>query len=535
MSTYDGIVIGAGHNGLILAAYLAKAGLRVLAIDRLDAAGGGLMTIEDAAGFRHNPHSVFHRALTQMPWYRDLELARRGAQYVEPELNVALVLEDGRSIQWWTDFERTAASFAEISRKDAAALRKWHDDFVPIVEAILVPESRSPPLPAARRRQLLQKTPEGRLLLETSELSPHEFVLKYFEHPAIQAGLLFFNGLREVDLRAKGLGHHIPALLASPTKAQLCRGGSIRLAQALIAALREAGGEIRTGVEPREILVERGRAVGIATTAGETISAKRFVASSLNPHQTFLDLIEPRHLPKAWRERAENFRYNRIAPLFALNLDLREPPRYRAAEIDPALERAFMVILGLDHVAQFGDIVRHNEAGTIPPRRVMWGACPTLFDPSQAPAGKHTAFLWEKLPYRLDGDPRNWDRYGPQHGRRMLEAWRGYAPNLAEAVIGSSVGTPLDIERRFPNMREGDLLVGSFEGGQIGHDRPFLGAGQYRGHLEGLYLCGSCCHPGGNVTGLPGYNAAQIIAADLGLRPSWLPEPIEQRLMALTV
>jgi len=528
-------VIGAGHNGLILAAYLARAGLRVLAVDRLETAGGGLMTIEDAAGFRHNPHSVFHRALTQMPWYRDLDLARHGAEYIEPELNVALLLADGRSLQWWTDFERTADSFAEFSRKDAATLRKWRDDFIAIVSEILTPESRSPPLPQARRWELLQKTPEGRLLLRTSELSPYEFVIQYFEHPAIQAGLLFFNGLREVDLRAKGLGYHIPALLASPAKAQLCRGGSMRLAQALIAALHAAGGEIRTGVVPRKILAEQGRAIGIETTAGETLRARQFVASSLDPHQTFLELIDPRHLPPSWRERAENFRYNRIAPLFALNVNLREPPRYRAAQSDPELDRAFMVILGLEHVDQFGEIVRHNEAGTIPPTRVMWGACPTLFDPSQAPVGKHTAFLWEKLPYRLDGDARNWDRYAAEHGQRMLETWRRYAPNLADAVIGSFVGTPLDIERRFPNMREGDLLVGTFDHGQIGYDRPFPGAGHYRGHLEGLYLCGSCCHPGGNITGLPGYNAAQIILSDLGIRAAWLPQPIEEHLMGLTV
>jgi len=120
LSTYDGIVIGAGHNGLILAAYLAKAGLRVLAVDRLETAGGGLMTIEHGAGFRHNPHSVFHRALTQMPWYRDLDLERHGAEYIEPELNVAMLLADGRSLQWWTDFERTADSFAQISKRDAA-------------------------------------------------------------------------------------------------------------------------------------------------------------------------------------------------------------------------------------------------------------------------------------------------------------------------------------------------------------------------------------------------------------------------------
>src|SRR5215213_2503361 len=139
---YDGIVLGTGHNSLVLQAYLCRCGLRVLSLDRSAVAGGGLATIENPRhpGFLHNTHSFFHRALTAMPWYRDLELERHGARYLEPELNVALILKDGHSLQWWTDFERTAASFAEFSAKDASALRRWADEFRPIVEGILLPE-----------------------------------------------------------------------------------------------------------------------------------------------------------------------------------------------------------------------------------------------------------------------------------------------------------------------------------------------------------------------------------------------------------
>ena len=175
-----------------------------------------------------------------------------------------------------------------------------------------------------------------------------------------------------------------------------------------------------------------------------------------------------------------------------------------------------MVILGVDDVSVFSDIVRHHEAGTIPPT-VMWGATPTLFDPSQAPEGKHTAFMWEKLPYRLGGDPTNWDREKEAHGRRVIDFWSRYAPNVKDSVEDWFVRSALDTERTFPNMAEGDLLVGAFANGQVGYHRPFPGAGHYRGHLEGLYLCGSCCHPGGNVTGLPGYNCAKVILADHGV------------------
>jgi len=311
----------------------------------------------------------------------------------------------------------------------------------------------------------------------------------------------------------------------------MSRGGSAALARALEAAVRESGGDIRLLTEPRRIVVEGERAVGIETVEGEMIRARQLVASSLNPHQTFLDLLEPSLLPHELRRHVEGFQYNLLAPLFSLNLTLREPPRYAAPE-HPELAHAFMVILGLDHVDQFSDIVRHHEAGTIPPP-VMWGACPTLFDPAQAPSGGHTAFMWEKLPYRLHGDADSWDAAKDQHGRDMLRLWQRHAPNLEGAVIDSFTRSPLDAERSLPNMREGDLLVGSFTNGQVGHDRPFPGAGNYRTHIPALYLCGSSSHPGGNITGLPAYNATQAILTDFGIKADWMPPPIAERLAAL--
>ena len=531
---FDAIILGAGHNGLILAAYLGRAGMKVLVIERKAEAGGGLATLEDPRypGFLHNTHAFFHRAITTMPWYADLELEGHGAHYIEPELNVALLTKDDRALQWWTDPARTIESFAQFSARDAATLRRWHDDFVPIVRDILRWESAAPPLPPAERRRLLERSVAGRRLLEVSELSPWEFVQREFEHPTIQAGLLFFNGLREVDLRVRGFGHHIAMLLASPAKAQMTRGGSAALARALTAAVRASGGEIRTLIEPKRIVVEAGRVIGIETAAGEFIGARRFVASSLNPHQTFLELIDPALLAPTVRGQAERFQYNLLAPLFSLNLNLREPPHYAAIRNHPEVARAFMVILGLDSSEQYPELIRHHEAGTIPPT-IMWGACPTLFDPSQAPAGMHTAFMWEKLPYRLGGDALRWDRERDAHGAEMLTLWRRYAPNLDGAVIDWFTRSPLDTERSLPNMREGDLLIGAFTNDQIGYHRPFPGAGNYRTSLAGLYLCGSSSHPGGNITGLPAYNAAQVILADHGIRADWAPMPIAERLAAL--
>jgi phytoene dehydrogenase-like protein len=192
-----------------------------------------------------------------------------------------------------------------------------------------------------------------------------------------------------------------------------------------------------------------------------------------------------------------------------------------------------MVILGLERLDQFHAIVAAHERGGIPPT-VMWGACPTLFDPSQAPPGRHTGFMWEKLPYSLQGDSRHWDASKEAHGRALLEHWARFAPNLTGAVVLDAFArSPLDTERALPNMRQGDLLVGSFAHGQIGYNRPFAGAGSYRTPVPGLYLCGGSTHPGGNITGLCGYNAAAVVVADLRLPLWWNPPQAEQALLAL--
>ena len=180
------------------------------------------------------------------------------------------------------------------------------------------------------------------------------------------------------------------------------------------------------------------------------------------------------------------------------------------------MHRAFMAILGLEGFDQFREIVAAHERGQIPPT-VMWGACPTQFDPRQAPVNGHTAFMWEKLPYAIHGHPQHWERIAHEHAGRLLRFWTQYAPNLADAVVDSFPRSPLDTERTLPNMQAGDLLVGSFGNGQVGENRPFAGAGRYRTPLPGLYLCGGSTHPGGNITGLCGYNAARVIADRFGL------------------
>lgn len=532
---YDGIILGTGHNALILQAYLSRSGLKTISLDRAETPGGGLSTIENPRqpGVRHNPHSFFHRAVTASPWYRDLELESHGARYIEPALNVAMLLRDGRSLQWWTDLERTIQSFAQFSKRDAERLRHWSESFRPIVEQILIPESQAPPLPTPQRERLLQRSALGRRLLDVQKLSPLEFVTREFEHDAVRAGLLFFNGLREVDLRLKGFGHAIPALLASPHKAQMCIGGSRQLATALITDIEQHGGSIRCGIRLDRILTSNGKASGVQLTNGEQILTDGFVASGLNPQQTFLDLLPESVTTQKLRTQADGFKYNLLAPLFGLHVTTETPPRYSAAIHDPEIEKAFMTIIGLESLEQFHQILSAHDRGEFPPT-VAWGATPTQFDSSQASNGRHVSFMWEKLPYRLHGDALNWEEQRDRHAIQLLQKWKQYAPNIdGQNLLDQFSLSPLDTESTLPNMAEGDLLIGSFANGQIGHDRPFTGAGRYRTPIEGLYLCGGSTHPGGNITGLCGFNAAGVIATDQGKPLWWKPRDFEALLADL--
>ena len=208
--------------------------------------------------------------------------------------------------------------------------------------------------------------------------------------------------------------------------------------------------------------MENDAAVGVETADGSIFRARRFIVSGLNPQQTFLELIDEDLLPRAngGKSGAGVQVPSLIAPLFALNVNLKEPPLYAAADKNSELARALMVILGLEGLPQYPDIVRHHEAGTIPPT-VMWGSCPTQFDPSQAPPGGHTAFMWEKLPYRLNGDPKNWDGEKDEHGRRDAEIMGRICSEperLCSRFLHSQCPGILN-GKTFPNMREGDLLI----------------------------------------------------------------------------
>ena len=489
----------------------------MLAVERLERPGGPLVTDDDPAlpGVVHNTHAVFLRGISSRPWFRDLELARHGVSMIHPELNLAQVLGDGRVLAIHLDPERTVESIARLSPRDAATYRHVHAEFTPVLHEIVGPEAAAPPLPAERRRALLARSAAGRLALETEPLSPRQFVERHFEHPAVRAGLLYVCIIREFDIYAPGLGLLVPSIIASDQKAQLCRGGSARLAEGLVADVTEHGGAVLTSAEVTRVVAHRGRASAIELADGRVIRARRFVAAALNPHQILL-LVGNEHVPTEWARGARTYRYNTVGPLFGVNVALREPPRYATDGVD--VSRAGLTILGLDAP----DELYALYDGRLPALASIWGTTPTAHDPSQAPAGMAAAFMWQKVPYALDGDPRHWETHRDAQAERVLARWRQFAPNMVDDnILTRYTLTPVDTERRFPNLRGGDLGVGWAGPGQWGAARPFEGAGGYRTPLRGLYLCGGAAHPGGNITGLPGYNAARVIADDVGARVWW--------------
>jgi phytoene dehydrogenase-like protein len=525
-ATFDGIILGGGQNGLILQAYLERLGLRVLAIDRNLQPGGGLCTIEDPAlpGVFHNTHSVFHRAVTLSPWYRDLDLERHGVYYLEPELNIAIVWEDGSSLCWYTDLDRTCASIAQFSARDARTFREVAETFADLPARVVLPYNAHPPLTRSALRARLSRSQAGRRFLEVVPQSAYEFAMARFERPQVQALMLFLSGAREVDMHPAGHGWLIPALIASPVKALLCVGGSAALARGLTRAVQESGGAIWTGQTVTRILVEGGRAVAVALADGTQVRAEQFVASTLNPQQTVLGLTGPEHWPDAVVEQVRGYCYNQVGPLFGVNVALREPPTYRAAAGNPDLNRAFMTILGLEGPEVVAEMYRCHPAGEITRPLTLRGAAPSVHDPSQARDGYETAFMWEKVPFALEGDPVRWDAFKEAHGDEVLARWSEFAPNVGDGTrVTRYCLSPLDTVRRFPNMAGGDLTVGLLGEAQLGTNRPTPLLSGYATPLPGLYLAGACMHPGGNITGYPGYNAAGVIARSLGLELWWSP------------
>jgi phytoene dehydrogenase-like protein len=529
---YDGIIIGAGQHGLVLGSYLAKAGLRVLLVERRLTYGGGLSTREvTLPGFYHNLHSINHFHITETPWFKDLGLAAR-VTYITPRYEFGQAHLDGTALVLGRDLEETVANIARFSQKDAATFREWNRKAEEITRRILLPERYAEPLPQAEREALLSATALGRDFLAVAGRQPLDVVDELFENEHVKLLFLFKvslfgTWLTDTLSKTSPMGSVIRAFDLE-SGYQLCRGGSFNLARGLMETFIAAGGTYLPQARIDRIVVEGGRATGIALDDGRTIKASRFVASTIDVHQTFESLIGREQLPEHLRTRLDAFQYTAWT-LFGLHLALHESPRFAAEAFDPNINRALKWSIGAETMADLAAAHADVQAGRVP-SLVQFGSGPlSLIDPTQAPPGKHTTYAWHVMPLDPDTGGTEYETFKAEFSDRIMETWARYCPNMtAKNVIGRYAYTAREYVAEFPNMRNGDIFMGAFNAEQVMYNH--FG---YRTPLPNLYYAGSAAHPGGAISGGPGYIVAGIIARDLGLKLWWQPSDARAALAAL--
>lgn len=524
MQTYDAIVIGAGHNGLILGNYLQKAGLQTLILERRLEVGGGLSTEQATIpGFLHNIHSYFHDTINILPAWLDLELEKYNARYYRPRVQAGIATQDGTAITIHTDLEKTCASLGRVSENDARAYREMTENYGPFMESVVVPALYTPPQPPSAQPGFLESSQEGMDFLRMGRLSPKDVLDEYFENDHVKALILHQLPIpRGIWPDYEGVGTLIPLVVGQSEHSQICIGGSHVLAHALWRAFFSNGGMCLGLHHVKKILVEGGEAVGVETERGETFRANKLVASAVDLHQTFLELVGRENLDDAFIRKIENYKLDEFS-IFGVHLALEEPPRHRSAKFDPDIDKAFKLNIGLETPEDYYTLLSEIRLGKLPEHLGLFCSCPTLFDSTQAPRGKHTALIWQPVPYALgDGGAEVWDEVKGEFMDRCVERWREYAPNLTEKkILMKRAVSPLDIEKKLCNMKLGGVFMGRMITAQLEAFRPLPELAQFRTPIKNLYLCGACCHPGGGIIGGPGFIAAEIIAEDFGIRKWW--------------
>lgn len=519
----DGIVIGAGQHGLILAAYLARCGLRVAVFERRPEEGGAISTWESAPGVFHN--LATHFKMHDGPILRDLELEQYGVRFLYPELKTAVPGDGGGAplLHFAADAERTAASIAQLSGRDGTTFREMVPVWNGWYERFVLPEIYAAPEPAHVVEARIAAEPGGDEYLRARRLPPETWLKELFESDLLRALLLWMSNTS--TYRSGGLSvmamHAFLSWLVRRTA--IVAGGSRQFARGLTRLITAQGGQVYTNAHVREIVVEGGRAVGVRLENGEVVRAKRFVASAVDVRQTLLRLVDDAHLEPALVDRIRRFRLD-DSSLFGVHLVLREPIRYRAERAVPEVGRALRYIVGLEGTDQ---LVAEREAageGKLPDGSLLvMAGNPSRHDPSLARPGAHTAYAWTMVPARLrDRGVEGWDEIAEATGERVIESWAAATENLSSrTILHRRLTTPLDLQHSFINMVDGGINMGLLSPEQSGVNRPDPDLSSYRTPIPGLYLCGSSSHPGGQLTGANGYNAAGRIAEDLGIAPWW--------------
>ena len=522
MADWNGIVVGGGHNALTCAAYLARAGARVLVLERNDEIGGGTTTWEATLpGFRHNMHANYFHGFDLAPITDDLELERYGFELVMPDVQQACLYRDGRALVLHRDVDRTCASIARFSARDAETYRRLYQRYGIEHRRFFAASAFNPPVDADEfRRRLADHGLDE--IAEFAAATPYQVIDRHFESEPLR---VFYKKLLSIvhANNFAGTGAWFPMLVSNAAAATLPVGGAANLPRALAAVVTDNGGEVRTGAHVSRIVTEGGRVRGVELADGSAVSAD-FVVSGVDFPQT-VQLANASNFDDDVAARARNWRWTDEHSLMTLHLALEQPPQYRAAEFDPAVAEAYNVQFGADDTDDLVQNLAECRAGRFPSKPAGNGCTNTLFDPTYAPEGRHVSFWWPFAPYELHGNAETWTERREEYARTLLSVWRTYATNLDDDnVLATYLYTPYDIPLHDISMVRGSVRLGAYTAGQWGINRPHAKLADYRGgRLRGLYHCGSTSPSGGGVNGAPGYNAAGAIVEDQGLDRWWKP------------
>jgi phytoene dehydrogenase-like protein len=529
----DVIVIGGGHNGLVAAAYLAQAGLKVTVLERRAQVGGAAVTEEFHPGFR-NSVAAYAVSLLSPKIIRDLELHRHGLKIVERPLSNFLPLPDGRYLKVAPG--RTKAEVAKFSARDAERLASYEARLERLTDVLRALAVQTPPnlatgqglaanlgalLDTARVGNRLRSLGlEGqRDLVEIFTRSAGEVLDQWFESDPIKA-ILGFDGIVGTYASPHAAGTAYVLLHHCWGEVNGTRGvwghaigGMGAITQAMARACAARGVEIRTGAAVSEILIEKGRAAGVVAS-GERIAA-RAVVSNLHPKLTFEQLVASDALPADFRARIASYRSG--SGSFRMNLALSELPSFSALPGSAPAEHHGAGIVIAPSLAYMERAWMDARLSGWSSKPIVEMLIPSTLDDSLAPAGSHVASLFcqHVAPELPDG--RSWDEAREAVADLMVETVESYAPGFKRSVIARQILSPLDLERDF-GLVGGDIFHGKLSLDQLYSARPVLGHADYRSPIPGLYMCGASTHPGGGVTGAPGLNAAREMIRDFRAR-----------------
>jgi phytoene dehydrogenase-like protein len=532
---HDAIIIGGGHNGLVCAAYLARAGLDVVVLERRDILGGAAVTEEFAPGFRNSTAS-YTVSLLNPKIIRDLELARHGLRIVERPVSNYLPSPGERGLTVGGGPDATRRAIAERSPADAERLPRFMAVLDAVAEQLRALLLVTPPAPGrglgdyvralSVGRQLRRLgTEERRDVLELFTRSAGDLLDYWFENNLVRAAfgfdavvgnyaspyepgsayVLLHHAFGEVNGKRGAWGHAL--------------GGMGAISDAIAADAASHGAKLRTNAAVGRVLAQHGEVTGVALADGTEIRA-RTVVSAINPKLLFLKLIERDQLPEDLVRRMERYRCG--SATLRMNVALSELPELPALGPGQHPEHASGIIIG-PSLAYMDEAWRDARARGWSRRPVVELLIPSLLDPSLAPPGQHVASLFCQHFAPTLPEGRSWSDVREQVADQVIAHVSEFSPNFSRAVVGRLVLTPQDLETRL-GLVGGDIFHGALGLDQLFSARPVLGHGDYRGPLAGLYLSGAGTHPGGGVTGIPGHNTAREVLRDLRRR-RWRKPP----------